>query len=51
MHVLNSLDALNFFLKDITHPNFDVHAGKMIENFVVLGVPRIARAHANDIYS
>ena len=45
MHVLNRLDAQKCTLEGINDSDLDVRAGKMIENSIALGVPRIARAH------
>lgn len=45
MHVLNRLDAAKCPIDGINEPDLDVRAGKMIDNSIALGVPRVVRAH------
>lgn len=45
MHVLNRLDAAKCPIDGINEPDLDVRAGKMIDNSIALGVPRIVQAH------
>ena len=45
MHVLNRLDFAKCPLEGINEPDLDVRAGKMIDNSIALGVPRVVRAH------
>lgn len=45
MHVLNRLDAAKCPIDGINEPDLDVRAGKMIDNSIALGVPRVVRPH------
>lgn len=45
MHVLNRLDSAKCPLAGIDEPDLDVRAGKMINNSMALGVPRVVQPH------